>query len=120
MTRRLCVLLVSVLAPVALVTGCGGSSHTTAKTGPTSGLSIATAKHLNKVNTAKSVALCHQSAANPGLPADQKALVETECEYIRTGNSAGLHAVDRQLCRLQAEQMPEPERSRMRGRCKTL
>jgi hypothetical protein len=117
MTKRLCVLLVCAFAPAALVSGCGGSQT---KTGPTSGLSIATIKRLNKANTNKSVAECHQEANNPGLPANQKQLVLTECEYIRTGNNAGLHTVDRQLCQLEAAAQPEPERSKLLAQCKSL
>ena len=120
MTRRLCVLLACALAPVALVTGCGGGGQSTTKTGATSGLSIATVKRLNKLDSAKSVSECLQVAANPGLPANQKALVETECADIRTGNNVGLHAVDVQLCELQAAQMPDPERSKLRAQCKQL
>jgi hypothetical protein len=114
------VLLVCVLTPAALVAGCGGGSSNTTSTGATSGLSIATVKKLNKANTAKSYALCQEAASNPGLPPDQKALVNTECGYIRTGNNRGLHAVDRQLCELQAAQLPDPQRTRMRAQCKTL
>ncbi|MDQ6803931.1 MAG: hypothetical protein M3065_02945 [Actinomycetota bacterium] len=118
MTRRLCVLFVCASASAALVSGCGGGSQS--KTGPTSGLSIKTVEHLNKVNTDQSVAECHQLANNPGLPADQKPLVLTQCEYIRTGNNAGLHAVNVQLCHLQAAQKPEPLRSTMLAKCKHL
>jgi hypothetical protein len=118
MTKRLCVLLVCAFAPAALVSGCGGGGQT--KTGPTSGLSLATIKRLNKANTDKSVAECHQLANNPGLPANQKQLVLTQCEYIRTGNNTGLRAIDRQLCHVQAVAQPEPERSKLLAQCKTL
>ncbi|HWF35011.1 MAG TPA: hypothetical protein VG295_06555, partial [Solirubrobacteraceae bacterium] len=82
MTKRLCVLLVCALPAALLVEGCGGSSQS--KTGATSGLSLKTVKRLNKINTDKSVAACHQLANNPGLPANQKPLVLQQCEYIRT------------------------------------
>ena len=117
MMRRLFVTLACALAPVALLSGCGGS-HTA--TGPTSGLSVKTVKRLNKVDTARSVAECHQAADNPGLAPAQKPLMQTECEYIRTGNNAGLRIVDRQLCYLQAAEQPEPERTNMRAQCKQL
>ncbi|MDQ6779457.1 MAG: hypothetical protein M3071_25245 [Actinomycetota bacterium] len=117
MTKRLCVLLVCALAPAALVSGCGGGQT---KTGPTSGLSLATVKRLNKANTDKSVAECHRLANNVGLPANQKQLVLTECEYIRTGDNAGLRQIDRQLCRLQAAAQPEPERTNLLAQCKQL
>ena len=117
MMRRLCVTLVCVLAPIGVLTGCG-SSHT--HTGPTSGLSIKTIKHLNKVDTAKDVAECEQAANNIGLPANQKPLLETECQYIRTGNNAGLHAIDKQICKLQATAQPVTERATMLAQCKNL
>jgi hypothetical protein len=118
MTRRICVLLICALAPIAVLTGCGGSGK--AKTGPTTGLSLATVKHLNKVNAAQSYTQCQHVANNPGLPANQKALVQTECQYIKTGNQAGLHQVDVQLCQIQAAAMPEPQRKKMQAQCKQL
>jgi hypothetical protein len=118
MTKRLCLLLVCALALVALVSACGGSGSTT--TGAASGFSIKKVKRENKQATDRSVALCHQAANNIGIPADEKALMETECEYIRTGNNVGLHTVDRQLCELQASRQPEPERTKMSAQCKTL
>ncbi|HWF50152.1 MAG TPA: hypothetical protein VG294_05840 [Solirubrobacteraceae bacterium] len=118
MTKRLCVLLVCALTPALLVAACGGSSQS--KTGATSGLSLKTVKHLNKVNTDRSVAACHQAANNPGLPADQKPLVLAQCEYIRTGNNVGLHQVDRQLCQVEAAAQPEPTRTKLLAQCKQL
>lgn len=120
MTRRLCVLLACVLAPITLLSACGGSGNSTTKPGATSGLSIKTIKELNKKNAARSVALCQQAAANPGLPPDQKVLMQTECEYIRTGNYRGLHAVDRQLCVVEAKLKAEPLRTTLLAQCKTL
>jgi hypothetical protein len=117
MTKRLCVLLICALIPAVLVSGCGGGSS---KTGPTSGLSLQTVKKLNKANTDQSVAECHAVANNPGLPAAQKPLVLTECEYIRTGNNVGLHAVDVQLCQVQAAEQPKPLRAKLLAQCKTL
>ncbi|HWF25109.1 MAG TPA: hypothetical protein VG275_06670 [Solirubrobacteraceae bacterium] len=118
MTRRICVLLICALAPIMVLTGCGGSGKT--KSGATSGLSLATVKHLNKVNAAQSYTQCQRLLANPGLPANQKTLVQTECEYIRTGNQAGLHQVDVQLCQIEAAAMPEPERTKLQAQCKKL
>ncbi|HWC87299.1 MAG TPA: hypothetical protein VG388_12235 [Solirubrobacteraceae bacterium] len=119
MTRRLLVPLACALLSIGMVTGCGGSADKS-KTGATSGLSIATVKHLNKVNAAKSLAACKQAAANPGLPAAEKPLMDQQCEYIKTGNAAGLHAVARQLCQVGAEQKPEPQRSTLLAQCKHL
>jgi hypothetical protein len=118
MTKRLCVLLICALTPALMVAGCGGSSQS--KTGATSGLSLKTVKHLNKVNTSKSVALCHQEANNPGLPATEKPLVLQQCEYIRTGNNVGLHQVDVQLCQVGAASKPEPTRTKLLAQCKQL
>lgn len=115
MTKRLSVLLVCAFAPATLVSGCGGSSQT--KTGATSGLSIATVKRLNKINTDKSVAECHAEANNTGLLPGEKPLVLTQCEYIRTGNNAGLRAIGRQICQLEATAQPEPTRSKMLAKC---
>ncbi|HWF73488.1 MAG TPA: hypothetical protein VG186_09100 [Solirubrobacteraceae bacterium] len=114
MTKRVCVLLVCAFAFTALVSGCGGGQ---AKTGPTSGLSLTTIKRLNKANTDRSVAACHAEASNTGLQANVKQLVLTECEYIRTGNNAGLRTVGRQICKLQAQAQPEPIRSTMLAKC---
>ena len=119
MTRRMRVLLICALAPITVAAGCGGSANKT-KTGATSGLSLATVKHLNKVNAAQSFIQCQHVLANPGLPANQKALVQTECEDIRTGNEAGLHQVDVQLCQIQAAAMPQPERRKLQAQCKQL
>ena len=55
-----------------------------------------------------------------GLPANQKPLLETECQYIRTGNNAGLHAIDKQICKLQAAAQPVTERATMLAQCKNL
>jgi hypothetical protein len=118
MTRRICVLLVCTLAPISVVTGCGSSTKT--KSGATSGLSIEKVKKLNKVNAAQSYAQCQRVLTNPGLPDNQKVLVQTECQYIKTGNQAGLHQVDIQLCEIQAAAMPEPERTKLQGQCKQL
>jgi hypothetical protein len=112
------VLLVCALGPMALVSGCGGGSHT--NTGPTSGLSLKTIKQLNKVDTQKTLAECEQNLNNPGLPANQKPLIATECQYIRTGNNAGLQAVDKQICEVQAAAQPEPQRTTLRAQCKQL
>lgn len=120
MTRRLCVLLTCVLAPITLLSACGGSGNSNTKPSPTSGLSIKTIKELNIRNTAKSVALCEQAANNPGLPPNQKVLMQTECQYIRTDNYHGLHTVDRQLCVVEAKLKPEPERTTLLAQCKTL
>jgi uncharacterized protein YceK len=117
MMRRLCVLLACALGPVALLAGCGGSSTST---GPTSGLSVQQAKQRNKADTAKAVAHCEQAANNPGLPASQKPLMETECQDIRTGNNTGLHAIDKQLCQVQAAAKPQPERTTLLAQCKQL
>lgn len=117
MTKRLSLVLVCALAAVASVAGCGGSQT---KTGPTSGLSLKQIKQLNKTNTARSVAYCHQAANNPGLPANLKGLMETECQYIQSGNYPALHAIDRQICKVQADQMSEPQRSKDLAQCKTL
>jgi hypothetical protein len=114
MTKRLCVLLVCAFAPAALVSGCGGGQT---KTGPVSGLSIATIKRLNKLNTDRSVAACHAEANNIGLLPGEKQLVLTQCEYIRTGNNAGLHSIGRQICQLEAAAQAEPERSTMLAKC---
>lgn len=121
MTRRVCVLLVCALGPLGAVTGCGGGgSANTTKTGATSGLSLETVKRLNKTNSAKTLASCKQAANNPGLPASVKPLIDTQCEYIRTGNNAGLHAVSRQICEAEAALEQEPARSRMQAQCKQL
>jgi hypothetical protein len=115
MTKRVCVLFLCAFMPAALVSGCGGSSPS--KTGATSGLSLATVKRLNKLNTDKSVSACHQEANNTGLLPGEKQLVLTQCEYIRTGNNAGLHAIGRQICQLEAAAQPEPTRSTMLAKC---
>ncbi|HEY5318739.1 MAG TPA: hypothetical protein VIJ20_12195 [Solirubrobacteraceae bacterium] len=116
--RRLCAVLACALGVIGLVSGCGGSSHP--KIGPTTGLSLATVKHLNKIDTSKTLAECKQNASNPGLPATVKPLINTQCEYIKTGNNAGLHVVDRQICRAEAALQPEPERTTMLAQCKQL
>jgi hypothetical protein len=118
MMRRLCVILACVLAPAAFLSGCGGSGN--AKTGPTSGLSLKQVKQLNKVDSEKTLAECKQAAANPGLPASVKPLLNAQCEYIKTGNYAALHTVDRQICRAEAVLQPEPVRTTMLAQCKTL
>jgi hypothetical protein len=118
MTRRLCAPLACALALLALVSACGGSSAP--KTGPTTGLSIATIKHLNKIDTQKTLTECLKSASNPGVSPTVKPLLETECQYIRTGNNVGLHAIDRQVCQAEAAEQPEPERTSMRAQCKQL
>jgi hypothetical protein len=118
MMRRLCVTLACALAPAAFLSGCGGSGN--AKTGPTSGLSIKAVKQLNEVDSGKTLAECKQAAANPGLPATVKPLLNTQCEYIKTGNYTGLHTIDRQICRAEAVLQPQPEQTTMLAQCKTL
>jgi hypothetical protein len=118
MMRRLFVVLVCTLAPIALLGGCGGGSST--NTGPTSGLSLKTVKKLNKLDSARTLAECKQAAANPGLPATVKPLLNAQCEYIKTGNYVALHTVDRQICRAEAVLQPEPQRTSMLAQCKTL
>jgi len=118
MMRRLCVVLACVLAPAAFLSGCGGGGN--AKTGPTSGLSLKTVKKLNKLDSAKTLAECKQAAANPGLAATVKPLLNAQCEYIKTGNYTALHTVDRQICRAEAVLQPEPEQTTMLAQCKTL
>lgn len=117
MMRRLFVVLACALAPIALLSACGGGGT---HTGPTSGLSIKEIKRINRQDTAKSYAECQSTADNPGLPADQKPLEEETCQYIKTGNNAGLKAVDHKLCELQAKAKPEPERTTLLAQCKTL
>jgi hypothetical protein len=120
MTRRLCVVLACVLAPVTLLSACGGSGNSNTKPSATSGLSIKTIKELNKKNTARSYSLCQQAAANPGLPADQKPIVQAECAAIQSGDYAALHRLDRQLCVVEAKLKPKPLRTTLLAQCKTL
>jgi hypothetical protein len=115
MTRRLCLLLVCALAPIALVTGCGGGGGTS-----NSGKSLSAIKHQNSVNSAKTYAECRQAAANPGLPPNQKAILETECQDIKADNLTAEHAENRALCVAEADALPADQRAARMAICKKL
>jgi len=112
MTRRLCLLLACALAPIALVTGCGGSSPS--KSIGASGATINAARQ----NQAHSLADCRQAAANPGLPQNEKTILQSECVDIQTGNATALKAAGEQLCRVEAALLPTGERATMLASCK--
>lgn len=106
MRTKLSTLLVCALLPVVAATGCGGSSKP--KTGPTTGLTMKQARERNAQSRQRAYRNCEQFAANPGLPADQKALAQQECQDIQSGDNKALHTVDVQLCELEAPQQPDP------------
>ena len=105
MRTKALALLVGALLPAGVLAGCGGGQ---AKTGPTSGLTLKQAKARNVQSRQRSYQNCESLLNNPGLPADQKALVQQECQYIQSGDNKALHAVDVQLCQLQAQGQPDP------------
>lgn len=106
MRTKLSTLLVCAVLPVVAITGCGGGSKP--KTGPTTGLTMKQARERNTQSRQNAYRNCEQFAGNPGLPADQKALAQQECQYIQSGDNKALHTVDVQLCQLQAQQQPDP------------
>jgi len=108
MTRRLLLLL----AATAVVTGCGGSSSSPSK--PTRQSTLDAVKR----DLARTVADCRQAASNPGLPADQKAILVSECSDIQSGNSTALRADGVRLCVIEANAMPLARRATVLAACK--
>lgn len=114
MRRMLCLLLVCAVVPAGLVAGCGGGAK---KSGPVSGLSIAQAKKRNRVSEQQSYQSCEQALANPGLTATEKPLMQQECADIQSHDETALRQVSNQLCKVEAQVEPEPERSTMLSQC---
>jgi hypothetical protein len=116
MTRRLCLMLVCALAPVALVTGCGGSSSHTTTTNGVSSSTIDAAKR----NSASAYRNCQSAVANPALTPTEKATLQSECAAIKSGDASALRAAGNQLCKEEAALLPAADGAKMLASCKAL
>jgi hypothetical protein len=97
----------------ALASGCGSSGGSSTKT---SGVSRATIDAVKR-EQARAVADCRSAAGNPGLPQDEKVILESECTYIQTGNATALRAAGKQLCTVEAAHQPAAQRASMLAAC---
>jgi hypothetical protein len=111
MTRRLCLLLACALVPIALLSACGGSSNSKADS---------RAQQLSAVrhNAARAYADCRRATTNSALSPSERAILQSECSDIKSGNASALTSAGRQLCVLEASQLPNPERTTVLARCK--
>jgi hypothetical protein len=119
MARRLRLLLVCALAPVALASGCGGGgssgggSHTTRITG-VSDATIQAAKQESKAAYND----CLQAKANSGLTPAERATISQECQAIKSVDAHGIASTGQQLCEEEAALLPAAEQATLRATCK--
>jgi hypothetical protein len=91
--RRLSVLVLCALAPIVVVTGCGGGSSTTASKHATAPSKASSASLSARV--AKAIRVCQQKEvrASPYIPVGEKPIAERDCEGVKSGNAAQVAAL---------------------------
>lgn len=114
MNRRLCLLLVCALAPVAVLSGCGGDATTQTSKRP--GVSSATVDAAKR-NATSAYHDCLQALKNTGLTPAEKTTLQTECADMKSGDGAGVTAAGRQLCLEEAATLPAPQQATLKATC---
>jgi hypothetical protein len=111
MTRRLCLVLCCALVPTALLSGCGGG-------GSSAPDSHAAQVKAAKQNTARAYADCVKATKNSGLSSTERTILQSECSDIKSGDGSALIAAGKQLCKVEATQLPPAERATVLAACK--
>jgi hypothetical protein len=92
--RRLCALVLCALAPIGILTGCGGGGSTTT-TKHTIPKTTTTSAAVLSARIATAIRRCKREvvAASAYIPAADKATGESDCEGVKTGNVAKVGAL---------------------------
>jgi hypothetical protein len=92
MIRRLCVVLLCAVAPIGVVTGCGGGSSTTSTKHATARSKTSSASL--SAGLAKAIRACKKEVRTSAyIPAAEKPTAETDCEGVKSGDAAKVAAL---------------------------
>jgi hypothetical protein len=119
------VLLVSALALIGVLTGCGSSGSPASSSPTTKHAASPTATPTSTVALAvkirQAIAACRKEITkSPFIPASQKPVAQADCNGIKTGNISSLKVILRQACLNAVATLPAAKRGPAALACKQV